>query len=311
MLFDLNNMLCRLVLLVSAQYKNPINLKSPAYYIIWQKKTCHICIQGQLLTPRDIQRVAFCSFWWCSELFTHNMRTWMHVANTTRRPGRLRLIHMQMWGGAGAKKREEMSPSESSTGERSERGKETACSEGCRGEDRLLFLQREALHCWGKLQKWVSIHGDRWQMPEKGRWMEEWQLTLRHTMRRRWGAGWGRFCRWTDGEECDSSVLLCFSFSHSCTDPGWVYSGSPSCRGSGPSPTPSSSGPSSHSLQAWSHSTLPETQHCPEPLHNPSEGGGWGSDFPCSALQHAHTYMPTRTHTYNARTGERCRRCLL
>lgn len=64
----------------------------------------------------------------------------MHVANTTRRPGRLRLIHMQMQGGAGAKKREEMSPSESSTGERSERGKETACSEECRGEDRLLFF---------------------------------------------------------------------------------------------------------------------------------------------------------------------------
>lgn len=83
-----------------------------------------------------------------------------------------------------------------------------------------------------------------------GRRMEGWQLPLRHTIRRRW-QGWGRFffCRWTNREECDSSVLLCYSFSHSCTDPGWVYSGSLSCRGSGPSPVPSSSGPSSHSLR--------------------------------------------------------------
>lgn len=268
----------------------------------------NFCTQGQVLGPCDVQHVAFYSFWWCNELFTHIMWT-LCTMSTQHRPGRLRLIHMQMWGGAGAKKREEMSLSESSMRERRKRGKETACSEECRGEDRLLFLQHEALHCGGRLQ--TCQHPWRQMTDARGRRTDGGMTATSQTRDEEEIAGWGRSCRWTDGEECDSSLLLCYSFSHSCTDPGWVYSGSPSCRRSGPSPAPSSSGPSSHSLQAWSHSTLPETQRCPGTLHYPSEGGAEAATFPvqhCSV--HTHTCPLTHIHTAH-RQGERCMRSLL
>lgn len=197
---------------------------------------------------------------------------------------------MWMWGGAGAKKGEEMSLSDSSMGKK-DRGKETACNEECRKENIQLFLQHEALHCWGRLQK--CEHLQRQMTDARGRKISEWQLPLRY-----WWGGDSRMRkvlsldRWRGVWEPSDP----YSFSYSCTDPGWVYSGSPSCRGSGPSPTPSSFGPSSHFLQAWYHSTLPETQRCPEPLHNPR--GGWGEqsiDLPCSTLQCAHSHYSIYT----------------
>lgn len=216
----------------------------------------------------------------------------MHVANIARQLGRLQFIHMQMWGGAGAKERRGNECEwELHRRKKGRRERKTACSEECRREQR-----RWRCIVNGGCRN-VSIHGDRWQMPQEGEMEGGGGMTAtsqRHDDEEEM-AGWGRFCRWTDGQECDSSVLMCYSFSHSCTDPGWVYSGSPSCRGSGPSPVPSSSGPSSHSLQAWSHSTLPETQRCPGPLHNPSEGG---AEAATSSIQHCSVHAHTHVHTY-------------
>lgn len=121
----------------------------------------------------------------------------------------------------------------------------------------------------------------------------------KHMMRRRWQDEEGFFCRWMDGQECDSSVLLCYSFSCSCTDPGWVYSGSLSCRGSGPSRVPSSSGPSSPLCGAWSPAPRSLRRNAAQgPLHNPSEGG---AEVATSPIQHCsvHTHMHTHAHTYS------------
>jgi len=113
---------------------------------------------------------------WCNELnYTCNMQTQMHSANTTRKPGRLRLIHMQMWGGASARKREEMSLSESSTGERREREKGTAWGG-----------HTAPLTAWGAALReaavtWASMATDDRCQRER----EERQLPLRRTMRRR------------------------------------------------------------------------------------------------------------------------------
>lgn len=81
----------------------------------------------------------------------------------THRPGKLWLIHMQMWGGAGAKKRGEMSLSESSTGER----REGDCMRWGVQErwQTALFTARDAALLREAAEN-MSIHGDRWQMDE-------------------------------------------------------------------------------------------------------------------------------------------------
>lgn len=67
-----------------------------------------------------------------------------------------------------------------------ERGKEAACSEERRGERTgcsfFFFYSVSRCIVEGGCRN-VSIHGDRWQTPERGRWMEEWQLPPRHTMK--------------------------------------------------------------------------------------------------------------------------------
>lgn len=51
----------------------------------------------------------------------------------------------------------------------------------------------------------VSIHGDRWQMPKRGRYQNDSHLS---DIDEGGIIGWGRFCHWTDGEECASIVIL-------------------------------------------------------------------------------------------------------
>lgn len=136
-----------------------------------------------------------------------------------------------------------------------------------------------------------------WRQTDDTEWkMDEGMTATSQTIRRRWRDEKG----FVAGQMERTVTALCScatAISHSCTDPCWVYSGSPSYRGSGPSLAPSSSGPSSHSsglipLHAPWDTTLP--LGCYIIL----ERGGRGSDFLYSALLHRHTYMYTySTHT--------------
>lgn len=212
-----------------------------------------------------------------------------------------------MWGGAGAKKREDMRVSESSTGK--ERGnREGDCMQwGVQERGHIaLFTAWGAALLREDADMWASTAtDDRCQREEDGCRYDSYLSGIDEEEI----AGWGRVCHWTDGEECDSPVLLCYSFSYSCTDPGWVYSGSPSCRGSGPSPTPSSSGPSSHSAGLISlHASL----RCNAAQSHYIIPANGGARQRLSLLSIAVcTHIRAHSHTYGTQTGERRKRSLL
>lgn len=197
------------------------------------------------------------------------------------RPGRPRLIHMQMWGGAGAKKKRGNESEREQLRKKKERETGTACSEW---QDRLLFLQHRALHWKGRLLK--CEHPCRQRRGERQKRSMGWlQQALRHTMRK------------MEENNEGLSLHLCFSFSRIAvltlvefTQAAWVAEGADRPRlpaAAALHPTLCRPDPTPRSLRrnaALCHYIIPAR-------------GGRDSDFPCSALHRARTHMHAQSHT--------------